>query len=305
MLVKEKNLLTKGRLTTAERIEWQTRQSWATPIVAYSDVPECYQPFFSLLQQAGVAFPRAVLTPTYEGFLHNNSEKLLFAMDEKLYLLEKEDSTFSSCCFSFLDISCIEFSSVLLDSNLWFCGIDQNGTVRKEHLRFNAVSECFYKPFIRLVRKSSFPEDASVDYSFLSELEEKSLKFASFCHQSILPGEKVLKLVWQLELSLNFIHRLEPIFHHPVFPSHVVMLTDHELITIHETEPQTLNDKYGGTWDFVPLTKIESLFLTQHNDDQLKLEVKLVDDTCLQVLFLSDKLPEVEGLISLFHTVMG
>lgn len=54
----------------------QTKSSWAKPIKSYAAVPNVYKSFFGPFLDRQV-FPYTVLTPSYEGFIHRTTEKLV------------------------------------------------------------------------------------------------------------------------------------------------------------------------------------------------------------------------------------
>lgn len=61
----------------------QTRLSWARSISTYADVPEIYQGFFEPFLAPGRVFPYSVLTPSYTGFVHRTTEKLIASAERK------------------------------------------------------------------------------------------------------------------------------------------------------------------------------------------------------------------------------
>ena len=66
----------------------RTRGSWAKTVESYEAIPEFYQEFYEPLIKERRACPYTVLTPSYEGFIHRTSEKLVLSC-EKLQLLQK------------------------------------------------------------------------------------------------------------------------------------------------------------------------------------------------------------------------
>ncbi len=290
-------------LTTGEKNERQTKLTWATPISSFLDVPDLYKEFFQPLQKAGKPFPKTVLTPTYEGYIHPESEKLLCILEDSLYILKKSGASFETCCLPFAGIFCTELRSILLDSSIFFYGYDLDNTARKEYLRFNTISDYLFKPFIRQVRQCSFQTGPKVDLSHLEELIETNIKFASYCRHSLLPGEKIVQMIWQPEIKFGFLKRLSSRFRPLLIPSHVIMLTDYEIITIHESAPQTVNDKYGGIWHFMPLKKIQSLILKEQQDNLYVLEITLSDGTILPSSYLPTLSPQLDELLEKFNSL--
>ena len=65
----------------------QTRQSSARPVRSIDQIPLAYHPFFEALPAD--AFPYAVLTPTYSGFMRRKTQRLVCCLDNRLIILEK------------------------------------------------------------------------------------------------------------------------------------------------------------------------------------------------------------------------
>ena len=99
-----------------------TKSSWAKPIKSYADVPDVYKNFFDPLLADGREFPYAVLTPSYEKFIHKTSEKLICDGGCEIIVLEKSGNTFEPQCYPVDEISYVEFRTALLASSFKICG---------------------------------------------------------------------------------------------------------------------------------------------------------------------------------------
>ncbi len=55
----------------------QTKLSWAKLIKSYATVPAIFKDFFEPFKKDGLDFPYTVLTPSYEGFVHPTTERLI------------------------------------------------------------------------------------------------------------------------------------------------------------------------------------------------------------------------------------
>src|SRR3990172_851111 len=77
----------------------QTKSSWAKPIKSYAAVPNVYKDFFEPFLADGRVFPYTVLTPSYEGFIHRTTEKLICDFGREIYVLERSGNTFEAQCY--------------------------------------------------------------------------------------------------------------------------------------------------------------------------------------------------------------
>ena len=85
----------------------QTRLSWARAIESRADLPQFYQGFMDELL-AGRAFPYAVLTPTFAGFTHRETERLIFSLERDLYVLERNKQQLKAVRYALADIHYVE-----------------------------------------------------------------------------------------------------------------------------------------------------------------------------------------------------
>jgi hypothetical protein len=79
------------------------------------------------------------------------------------------------------------------------------------------------------------------------------------------------------------------------------ILTDRELILIREDAVRRKEDKYGGIWDYVPLSKIVSLSMSENADNSLVLAVRLPANTGFEFLFQASAKGEIKQLIERFR----
>jgi hypothetical protein len=80
-----------------------------------------------------------------------------------------------------------------------------------------------------------------------------------------------------------------------------MILTNRELIVIHEEGRQREKNSYGGIWDFIPLNKIKSMSLIEKNNNVMALSIQLPRDSCLEFLFQASAKHRVEQLMDRFR----
>ena len=128
-----------------------------------------------------------------------------------------------------------------------------------------------------------------------------SFKFMNFARHSLLAGEQVLHAILQPEIRARRFTFLGKTFYRRISPTHVCILTDRELILIREEALKSLNDKYGGIWEYIPLDKLGSLSMSTRNDSLLALSIELVTGYGFECLFEATRQNEVEQLLLKFR----
>lgn len=289
-----------GKVPTLGAIAEQTKSSWARPITSYTAVPPVYQGFFEPLRAEGQDFPYAVLTPSYEVFLHRAAEKLACMFGQAIHILERSGNTFEAYCFPLAGISYVEVRTVLLDSHLKICGVTDQGVAACCTLRFNAITDYLFKPIVERIRLAAMEargttlasERETFDY-----LVRVNYKFMSYARHSLLPGEKVIHTILQPEIRESVLTLLGKTFDRTVSPTHMSILTDGELITIREERRRGGEDRYGGVWDYIPLNKIIALSVSEKGNNLLGLSIQLPESACLDYLFQASAKQELEQLL--------
>jgi hypothetical protein len=291
-----------GRAPTLGAIAEQTKSSWARLITSYAAVPPVYQGFFEPLQVEGRAFPHTVVTPSYEKFLHRTTEKLVCEFGHEVHVLERSGSTFEALSFPLEEISYVQVRTMLLDSHIQICGVTKQGVPACCTLRFNSITDYLFRPIVERIRRATFDardqapssERATFDY-----LVRVNYKFMSYARHSLLAGEKVIHTILQPEIRERVLTVLGKTYYRTVFPTHMSILTDRELIMIGEEHRRGGEDRYGGIWDYIPLHKIVALSLSSKGSNLLSLSIQLPDSTCLDYLFEASARREVEQLLDL------
>ena len=64
----------------------QTKRSWAKEIESFDKVPQIYKGFFDAHLDDGTPFPYTVITPTFNGFIRRENEKLICSQDNKIFI---------------------------------------------------------------------------------------------------------------------------------------------------------------------------------------------------------------------------
>jgi hypothetical protein len=286
------------RLTLLSAYE-QTRGSWARPIESCDALPAVYKDFFEPLLADGRPFPYTVLTPSYEGFIHRTSEKLISDLGCEICILERKGNTFDARCYPLEGISYAEVRSVLLDSHFKICGVTSQGVPAYYTHRFNTVNDHHFAPFLAKIRPGvtdSRVAPTALKSSDFSDWLSLNYKFMNLARHSLLEGERVIHAILQPEIRAHVLTLLGKTYYRVISPTHATILTDRELIIIREEAWHGGKERYGGIWDYIPLNKIVALSLSEN--DLLKLSIQLPAGERLECLFRASAKSEVEQLRS-------
>ncbi len=282
--------------------ELQNKKNWSVLLNQLDEVPIEYKDFVAPFVKEDKPFPYCVFTPSYDVFSSHSTEKLVCLTADALYVVSKNATLDKSLKFAVNQIQHIQFRSVLLDSNLAVYGIDDHGDAISAEVRFNTVSDSLFKKIIKNIRQNSFIGTKTFEpYSF-DEFRTENFKFANLAQHCLITGEKVIQIIWQPELLHSLFHLHNDLFSHyffprRVFPNHLLMLTDQELIHISEDNQYSHADQYGARWDYVPLKKIKKTIKTRDQDGIITLSIELSDQHRLETRFLPTLEKELDHLV--------
>jgi hypothetical protein len=281
----------------------QTRLSWARPVHSLDELPPAYLSFFEA-RPAGEAFPYAVLTPTFAGFMRRDTEKLVCCIEDRLIILEKTSREIRHTIFALADLNLVEVGGVLLKAWIKFQGrANDEASLTTVTLRYNAVTDWLFAPFIARIRGTN---DHPVDTPYDIELDKldavalPSYKFRNYARRSVLPGDRIIAVLAQPEVRRPLVRLGRWSYQRTIIMAHVLILTDRELIIIRDDpdSPQAFdNARYGGVWDYLPLSKIERIALQNRDSAVVSMALALPLGDRVESLFASDRRAEVERFL--------
>lgn len=280
----------------------QTRLSWARLVRSAEELPGIYRPIIDALPTDG-AFPYAVITPTFAGFLRRETEKLVCSVGDHLYVMEKVKGELNTTSYAFADIHYLEVGAVLLNAWLQIRGRADDGTSAVTRLKYNAVSERLFTPFVETIRGvANYPPgiDRETELKKLDHADLLTFKFKNYARRSILPGAHINAVVSQPEIRKTVVKVLGRAFQRTIAMSHVLILTDRELIIMHDDpdSPKWRNDTHhGGVWNYIPLNKIAAVDLTEQATGLLALTIQLPQNDHVDVFFSPDRRAELERFV--------
>jgi hypothetical protein len=290
-----------GRLLTG----WeQSRLSWARVAEFYDEVPLVYRPWLDPLIRGRETFPYIVLTPTYEGYFRRENEKLICMLDRTLAIVECARDRLIPTVYPLEGISRIEVGEILLRGWLTVRGVSASGQPSSTAIRFNTVTDRLFAPFLNEFRGGGRPPSGAsleIERAKFSELLDRNYKFMNYARGSIMPGDKVRAYVLQPEIREDLLRLLGRSLSRCISPTHIVLLTDRELIAISEEGGSLWQSfgtvKYGGIWQYVPLERISAVSIVARNDGLLTLSIELPRGERMEMLFSPDSRAELGSLV--------
>ncbi len=281
----------------------QTKLTWAKSIESYDSVPDFYKSFFKLHFSNERTFPYTVLAPAFETFGYRITEKVICAHDREIHVLERNGNTVKVQSYPLDGISYVEEKVVLLDSRIKISGVTKEGVLASSIARFNSVTDYLFIPILKKIRLNAVDSKDVVRDSELEKFDHwhrSNFKFMNFARHSLLGGERVIHTLLQPEIRTSWFTFLGMTFYRNISSTHVSILTDRELIMIQEEGIPGRKDKYGATWDYIPLDKITTLSLSAKDDNLLALSIQLPENERLEYLFQVSMKEKVDQLLDQF-----
>ncbi|MBK9926278.1 MAG: hypothetical protein IPP66_13430 [Anaerolineales bacterium] len=283
-----------------------TKWSWAKRIGSYDAVPDPYNSFFKPLIESGKTFPYTVQTPAFDRFMFKSTEKLVCDLDDDIVVLEKHGDTFETQRYPIERISYFEIRTILLDCQIKLYGVNSDGVNISTTLKFNSVTDYLFEPLLQKIRlaRTNINIDRDAEVAKFDHLMKTNFKFMNYARRSILAGEKVIHFIFQPEITEKIFTFLGNTYYKTIHPTHMVTLTDHEFIMIHEEKERMGKGNYGGTWTYIQLNRIKKLSISAKNDDLLTLSIQLSEAASLDVPFQVSAKEDINQLLTSFDQLI-
>lgn len=282
----------------------RTQRTWARVIECYDNVPEVFKIFFERHRDSGRAFPYTVYTPGLETRECKITAKLVSIFQHEIVFLEANGKGLTAQIYPLDGISFVKMSSMLLDSRFELHGLTTRGIQTSSTVRFSTATDYLFTPVLRKIRLHAVRFDGAIRAPGAEMFDEwitSSFKFMNLARRSLLVGDQVLHAILQPELRISRFQFLGRTYYRTLSPTHVSILTDRELILIHEEALDDRDDKYGGIWLYLALDKIGSVSMSRRNGSLLTLSVRMLSGECFESLFQASMEPEVEQLLVKFR----
>lgn len=288
----------------------QTMTSWSKVIESYEAVPSAYKSFFETQVTGNQHFPYTILTPSLIKPDGKTNEKLIYDADDALHILERNGSQIVAKSYPYQTVCLVEAGSILLSSWLTISGITSTGEAGVSTIYFSTTSTRHFAVFLNKLR----PAPQSVDevefnaekdkFDYLSAI---NFKLMNFGRSSLVYGEIVLHSLLQSEIREPILKILGNLFQRMISPAHLTILTNQELILIHNVEHGRDNPgpRYGGVWQYIPLCGITSVTLSEPVNGRVTLSITLSTTETIKKLFEVSSQPELEKLHTQVRGLIG
>ena len=190
---------------------------------------------------------------------------------------------------------------MLLDSQIKICILTNDGTSISSTLKFNSVTDYFFDPILKKIRLAHIDPKRigqTSESGKFDSLMDVNFKFMNYARRSVLAGEKVIHFILQPEIQAKVLKIFGITYYKTLHPTHMVILTDWELIIIREEKTGSDSSRYGGTWDFIPLSKIENLSTNVKDNGLFVLSIQIRGADSLEVPFQATAKEDVDQLLS-------
>ena len=272
----------------------QTKLSWAKLIGSYTAVPDVFKDFFASLQKEGPDSPYTVLTPSYEGFLHPTTEKLICDFVHEIHVLERIGNSYEDHCYPVEKISYIGSQTILLDAYIKICGSTKDGKAGCSTVRFNAVTDTLFEPLLARMRQGE-GDAAHSELEKFDRWAQVNYKFMMCARCSLLGSERVIQAHLQPAIRVPRFSLLGRTFYRTISSTHAIILTDREIISIQE-------DSWSGSiWEYLPLHNIVTLSLSVRNNGLLALCIQLPGNIQLENLFEDSAKRDLDEFLEIYQ----
>lgn len=281
----------------------QTMSAWSKVIERREQIPSAYRPLFDQTFDESQPFPRVVLTPALDRSPRRAGEKLVVDAADALHLFERDRSGVRAKCYAYSDVYSLEMGIVLLYSWLTVHGCTRQGEIAASTIELNTTSLPHLRPVLRKLRpgaSNADPAQFAAEKDKFDALANVNFKFMNYGRESLAAGETVLRFVLQPEIRQPLITLFGRTFSRTISPVHLTILSDRELILIRNPESikDTQVDRYGGIWQYIPLSYLESVQLSRAANDRLTLSIGHRPGQTTERLFDASHQREVEQLCS-------
>ena len=267
-----------------------------------------YKRFFEPFLATGRGFPNTVLAPSYEGFIHRTTEKLVCLLDDEIYVLLRNGNTFETQCYPLEEISYVEVRTILLDSRIKISSVNRQGDLVSTTIQFNTVTDYLFRPILEKIRLAAVDTQETIQSSERDKFNQwirLNYKFMNYAKRSILGGERVIHAILQPRIRVRVLTVLGKTYHRTLSPTHVSILTDRELILIREEARQSGEDRYGGIWDYIPLRKIVGLTMREKDGNLMVLSVQMPGGESIECLYEATAEREIDQFLERYREMTG
>jgi hypothetical protein len=247
-----------------------------------------------------------VLTPAYKGSGDGITGKLVCTIGHTFYVLEQKDNKLLKVCYPIDEINYVEvihrpsdlFVKINGSTNLGLPSISVFGCSKTTDLVFAPLFQRIRLRIVSLNEKAPSRHMERLDR--WKELNTQVIERAKHC---LMPGETVIESILQPEIRPG-IFSLDKASRKAKCPTHICILTDKELVLIREEPSLGKKDKCGSVCNFIPLSRINSLAVTQENEKLLVFSIHISNGVVFETLFDPSLQKDVERFLARTRELM-
>ena len=283
----------------------QTMAAWSRLIESHDEIPAIYKSHFDQSFGRERDFPHVIWTPALERFPRRTTEKLICDTKEALHIFEKIGHQIEVTCYPYHDVCGSEVGIVLLDSWLTVYGKTSKGEASASKIEVNTTSLRYFASIQRKLRPAlddTGKAQFALEKNKFNVLAKVNFKFMNFGRDSLLPGETVAQFLLQPEIRQPWLTLFGKTFYKTLSLAHLTILTDHELILLQDADrnKDSKLSQYGGVWQYIPLNSIETLTVSEADNNRLTLSIHCQQGRVINRLFEETQRIELERLQSQF-----
>lgn len=279
-----------------------TTASWAQPIISFEGIPPVFKEYISQMEP----FPYIIYSPPDSWGNRRTNSRLTCMYQDKIVVLEVVKNKVDKACYWFKDIHYIEQGRMLLYSWMGIHGMI-DGKLSTSIVEYNSVVEDLFNRIVKTFRQVYLMPDNMSDDRDLPKLDFLKIlnyKFFNYSRESILPGEKIIDIVYQSAIYEKFL----VFFKKSVTLAHLTILTDKEIIIIKDEELVKVKKQYdfnhGGVWAYIPLDKISNITITINEREGLLTFVIFMRENSISLLFSSLQQQDLEAFLGELNSII-
>jgi hypothetical protein len=278
-----------------------TMSQWPIKVKRPEQIPES---FVEELDKAfGAAWPYTVFIPPSKWDADGKRSKVFSMLDDGVMYFEDMKTEVKQLFYPFENILYVEMGRMLLSSWMTIHGI-VGGQYRQSTVSYNTVRDDLFDPIIKRIRTQISPGKSLLEGENgerLSDLKQLDMEFLNYTKQSLLPGEKIINIIYQPKVLDESGMSIEMLPEH----THAVVLTDNELILIKEDNHKykNIHSNYGVIRDFIPLAHIRNV-MTESQQTGVRMHVNIEDRDEVDRVFEQTQSERLANLIQKFKSLM-
>ncbi|MTI58340.1 hypothetical protein [Geosporobacter ferrireducens] len=272
---------------------------WARRIEGFEDIPNHFKEYFQVFVKDD-GLPYTILAPEHRWGRRKANEKMICIHEKYISYLERNNHKIVHKVYPLEDIIQIEHGKILLYSWIKISACIDNA-LDCFIVEYNTVTEFLFAEVITIIRTSIGTLNELLykkEKSDIDKIELLEYKFKNYARYCLLPESEVIGLVFQQKIKkrcLGFLHK-------NISPTHLVMLTNKELIIIKEDDKMTKSTSaYCQIYNYIPLNKIKMLTVNRDSGTMIMLRIQLINETRVQIKYEPAQENALYQMTNLFH----